>query len=411
MTDQAGAQTGSATPSLCHHQASLIRPIRRGAVFVLIAAGLVMVLAACGERGGEGQAQAQDAPPTVTVANPVQREVTEWDEYVGRFRAVDHVEVRARVSGYLQSVEFKDGQLVEAGDLLFVIDPRPFQVQVDQAKAALDEARSQVRLALRDVNRARPLLERGNIAESTFDERLQALEEGRASVKVAEAALAAAELELEFTTVEAPVAGRMSRTQVTLGNLVTGGAAGATLLTTLVSTDPIHFYFDVSEADYLKYTRLDREGARPSSRETANPVRLALLDEDEFVHEGRMDFVENTVDFDSGTVTGRALVDNPDGLLIPGLFAKIRLVGSGTYDALLLPDEVIGTDQNNRFVLTVGEDNTARYNQVTLGPIIDGLRVIRSGISADDRVITNGLQRARPGAPVTPEEGEIEAVS
>ena len=359
----------------------------------------LLALSACDE---PDVSQKESPPPAVTVAHPLVREITEWDEYTGRFQAVETVEVRSRVSGYLDSVHFQDGQIVEAGDLLFVIDPRPFEVALDQAEAELVRDRTRVNLAEKEVERAGPLLDRGNIPQSVFDERLQALDEARAAVAAGEASVEAAKLNLDYTQIRAPVSGRISRNLVSVGNLVSGGTASATLLTTIVSLDPIQFYFDADEKAYLKYTRLARSGERPSSRDTANPVFLSLVDEDDFSHEGKMDFVENTFDFDTGTIRGRAIFDNGDLIFLPGLFAKIRLVGSGAYDALLLPDEAIGTDQSRKFVFVVGADDVVAIRLVTLGPLYEGLRVIREGLEADDLVIVKGLQRARAGEKVTP---------
>lgn len=367
---------------------------------VTAALGLVLALAACDDAptgGGAGGA------PPVTVSQPIEREVTEWDEYTGRFAAVEYVEVRARVSGYVDGIHFKDGQVVIKNDLLFVIDPRPFRIAVEQAEAELAQAQSRLELAAREVERARPLVKRKNLSEQAFDERMQARREAEASVQAGRAAVDAAKLNLEFTEVKAPVTGRVSRHLVSVGNLVNGGTANSTLLTNIVSLDPIHFYFDVDENAFLKYVRLSRSGERPSSRDSANPVHLSLTDEDEFIHTGRMDFVDNQVDVSTGTMRGRAVFDNPDLVFTPGLFGRIRLLGRGNYAALMLPDEVIGTDQSRRFVYVVGGDDTVEYRQVRLGPIIDGLRVVHDGISAEDWVIVNGIQRARTGGKVTPE--------
>ena len=375
---------------------------------VIAASGILMSLALAGCNPGEDETAAQaPPPPPVTVSPPLQQSIVEWDEYVGRFQAVDHVDVRARVSGYLQSIDFEDGDLVDEGEVLFVIDPRPFHIAVEQARATLEQAETRLTLAEQELERAQPLLARGNISQSAFDERVQEQQEGQASVRLAEANLNAALLDLEFTNVRAPISGRVSRNLVSVGNLVTGSSVNATALTTIVSIDPIHFYFDVSEADHLKYIRLARSGDRPSSRENPNPVELALMDEDEFTHEGRMDFVDNVIDFDSGTVTGRAILPNPDQVFVPGMFARVRLIGSGRYDALLVPETAIGTDQSRRFVYVVDADNIAHLRAVELGPLLDELRVIRDGLAPDDLVIINGVQRARPGAPVTPEQGQI----
>ena len=350
-------------------------------------------------------------PPSVTVSQPVLREITEWDEYTGRFQAVENVEIRSRISGYLESIHFTDGETVQEGDLLFVIDQRPFKVALERAEAELNQARTRVSLADKELERARPLLSRGNIAQSVFDERLQAKQEADAAVRGAIAAVNAAKLDLAYTEIKAPVTGRISQHEVSVGNLVTGGTANATLLTVIVSIDPIHFYFDASEAAFLKYARLARSGERASSREAANPVQLSLFDEDGFPHRGEMNFVENRFDTETGTVRGRAIFDNPDASFVPGMFARIRLLGSGSYQAVMVPDEVIGTDQSRKFVYVVDDQGTVAARLVELGPVIDGLRVVREGLAAEDRIIIAGIQRARAGAKVTAEPGQIEAAS
>lgn len=366
-----------------------------------------LTIAACNP-SESNVAQAPPVPPAVTVSEPLVREIVEWDEYTGRFQAVETVDVRSRVSGYLDSINFTDGEIVNEGDLLFVIDQRPFRVALTQAEAELNQARTRADLAAKDLERARPLLQRGNISQAVFDERLQARQEADAAVRSAEAQVEAARLDLEYSEIRAPVTGRISRYLVSVGNLVTGGAANATLLTTIVSLDPIHFFFDANEAAYLKYVRLDRTGQRTSSRDAQNPVQLSLLDEIDFPHRGRMDFVENRLDQQTATIRARAVFENDELLFLPGMFGRIRLIGSGRYAAIMLPDEAIGTDQSRKFVYVLDESNVVGIRLVELGPIIDGLRVIRDGLGPEDRVIIDGLQRARPGAPVTPQEGRIE---
>ncbi len=367
---------------------------------VWLAAVLCVVLTT----GCDDAPQAQNGfpAPEVTVSEPIKRKIVEWDSYAGRFAAVDTVEIRARVSGYLDSVHFKDGQLVNQGDLLFVIDPRQYEAAHEQVQAELAQAQARFDLASLDLDRAGPLIDRGNISQENYDERAQLKREAAAAVQAAEARRKETQLNLDFTRVTAPVSGRVSRKMVTVGNLVNGGDFDPTLLTTIVSLDPIHFYFDADQKAYLKYVRLDREGKRPSSRTSQTPVYLALPDEKEFRHRGYMDFLDNQVDFSSGTMRGRAVFDNSDFVFIPGLFARIRMPGSGEYEALLLPEEVIGTDQSQKFVFVVDEEGSVIHRPVELGPVVDGLRVIRSGLSGEERVIVNGLQRARSGAKVTP---------
>lgn len=370
-------------------------------------AGVAAVwLAAC---KGEQAQQSAPPPPAVSVAKPLERPITEWDEYTGRFDAEKTVEVRARISGVLMEVRFKDGDLVKKDDLLFLIDPRPFERVLEREKANLTSAQVRAEFAAKDVERARSLLKNANISEQVFDQRLQTQREAEAAVRSAEASVKSAELDVEFTQIRAPIAGRISRNLISEGNFITGGSGTGTLLTSIVSIDPIYFYFDVSEGDFLKYARLDALGTRPSSRDTPNPVFLALQDEATFPHRGRMNFVDNRIDEGTGTLRGRAIFDNPRGLFQPGLFGRIRLIGSGEYKATMLPDEAIATDQSNRFVYVVGQDNTVSTKNVALGPLIDGLRVIRSGVELTDNVIVNGVQRARAGIKVTPEQTVIEA--
>ena len=338
------------------------------------------------------------------MATPTAKRITEWDEYTGRFQAVDDVEVRARVNGYLESVNFTDGQMVKKGDLLFVIDPRPYQATVDAAQAAVTQAQSKLDLTNRDLARGKELTRTQAASVQALDQRINDQKSAEAALAAAQANLRNAQLNLEFTHVTAPVAGRASRHLVTIGNLISGGEASSTLLTTIVSLDPIYFYFDADQNAYLRYVRLAQSGARPSSRDVANPVKLTLPDQPTVEHDGHMDFVDNQIDLGTGTIRGRAVFANADLLFTPGMFGRIKLVGQPEHDALLLPDEAIGTDQARRFVYVVGPDNVATYREVKLGPLIDGLRVVREGLKPQDRVIVAGLQRVRTGATVTPAE-------
>jgi multidrug efflux system membrane fusion protein len=346
--------------------------------------------------------------PAVTVSRPVQQKVTEWDEYTGRFVAVKTVEIRARVSGFIDSIHFKDGQIVKQGDLLFIIDPRPYRLAVEQATADRDRTRAKLAIASSDVERATPLLRSQSVTEREFDTRKSTQEDASAAVMSADAALKQAQLNLEWTEVRAPIAGRISDRRVDAGNLIAGGQSGATLLTSIVSIDPIHFVFDGSEADFIHYLRLAAAGERPSSRDVQNPVAVRLADESDYKHLGRMDFVDNVVNAKTGTIRGRAIFDNKDGLLTPGFFGRVRLFG-GEHDALLLPDSAIASDQSNKIVFTVAAADTVGVKRVELGPLVHGLRVIRSGLNAGDRVVIEGLARARPGQKVKAEDGKIEA--
>lgn len=351
-------------------------------------------------------------PPAVTVAHPLAKRITNWDEYSGRFQAVQTVEVRPRVSGFIDKIHFKDGQTVKAGELLFTIDPRPFELAVESARAEVARAGAQVELASTEVERARPLVKTGTVTERDFDQRAAALSVAQASAQAAAAAVKTAELNLEWTRVVAPIDGRISDRKVDAGNLVNGGSGSTTLLTTIVTVDPIHFLFEVSEADYLRYTRLAEQGKRASSRETGNPVRIRLSDETEFKHQGRMDFVDNALNVRSGTMRGRAVVENKSELMQPGLFARMQLFG-GEVDGLLIPDAAVVSDQARKIVFTVGEDGIVKPNPVTLGAIDGGLRVVLSGITAEDRIVIDGIANpmVRPGAKVTPQDGKIEMVA
>lgn len=350
--------------------------------------------------------------PKVTVAPPIAKHITTWDEYSGRFEAVESVEVRPRVSGFVDKVHFKDGQIVKAGDPLFTIDPRPFEIAAESARAEIVRAKATVALALSEVERAAPLVKSGAVTERDYTQRSANLSVTEAQLQVAEANLKNAELNLEWTIVKAPISGRISDRKVDIGNLVIGGAQGTTLLTTIVSLDPIHFLFDVSESDYLRYSRLATSGKRASSRDSSNPVRIRLSDETDWPHEGAMDFVDNQLNPRSGTMRGRALVPNKDQLFAPGIFARLRLFG-GEVDALLVPDASIVSDQMKKMIFVVGDDGQVQGRSVTLGPIYEGLRVVTAGIEANDKIIIDGLANpmVRPGTKVTVETGEIKAAA
>jgi membrane fusion protein, multidrug efflux system len=364
-----------------------------------------LALAGCDEKA-QSQAAAPPPPP-VTVAQPVKRTVTDWDEFTGRFEAIQEVQVRARVGGFVNSVEFKDGAIVRAGDLLYIIDPRPFEAVVLQAEGQLADARAKGELAKRDLERGLTLVQTSAVSEQVVDQRRQALQAARAAETQAEGALKAAQLNVEFTHVVAPITGRVSRHLVTPGNLVQGGEGGATLLTSIVSLDPIYIYFDVDEATYLKNNKLWFEGKRPSSRDTANPVQVTLTGETKPSHRGTMDFLDNRLDVSTGTLRSRAVIPNHDLSILPGQFGRVRLIGSSPYEALLLPDTAIATDQSRKIVFVVKDDDTVEARAVELGPLDEGLRVVRTGLKPEDRVIIDGIQRARVGAKVAPNKAEI----
>jgi multidrug efflux system membrane fusion protein len=382
--------------------AAEIMPITHRASFSAACLVLAAALAGCGN--SQNQAAAPPPPP-VTVAKPVQRTIVDQDEYVGRFVAVDSVEVRARVSGYLAQVHFEDGQTVKQGDLLFTIDKRPFQASLDQANGNLAQAKANLAFTEGDLARGAQLVRDRTITEQTFDQRTQAKRVAEASVQAQDAAVHQAMLDLEFTELKAPVAGRIGDRRVSPGNLVTGGAGGnTTLLATIVSTDPIRFEFTFDEAAYLRYERLSQHGQDVTSREGSVYVSLRLIDEPDFMHPGRLDFVDNVIERASGTIRGRAVFSNAQGLFTPGMFARIRLPGSPAYPALLVPDVAIGSEQARKYVLALDNENVARLKYVVLGDTYEGLRVVKDGIGADDRVVVNGVARIRPGQKVAPEE-------
>ena len=329
---------------------------------------------------------------TVDVAEVARRAVTEWQQYSGRLEAVERVEIHPQVSGILTAVHFKDGSLVKKGELLFTIDPRPFAAEVARAEAQQAAMEARVAYTASDLARGERLLAENAIARRDFDEKQNAAREAKANLQAARAALKVAQLNLEYTRITAPIAGRVSRAEVTVGNLVAAGNGPA--LTSLVSADRIYAAFDVDEQSYLKVVN--------SAQGKDLPIHLGLADEDGYSLEGRLSSVDNRLDASSGTIRLRALVDNPDGRLVPGLYARIRLGGASQRDALLVDEKAVGTDQAKRFVLVVGESNQTAYREVQLGSVQDGLRVVESGLKAGERIVVNGLQRVRPGDPVTP---------
>jgi RND family efflux transporter MFP subunit len=374
----------------------------RPAVLLLAAAMLPVTLAGC------GQGQQADGPPApaVTVANPVQRTVVDQDEYVGRFAAVNSVEIRARLSGYLAGIHFQDGQMVKKGDSLFTIDRRPFEIALEQMRANLAQSRANLAFTQADLERARPLLQNKTITEQAFDQRTQAKSVAEAAVAAQEAMVHSAELDLdEYSELRAPIDGRIGDRRVAVGNLVSGGTGGnTTLLATIVSVDPIRFEFSFDESSYLRYVRFASSSQEVASLHGNVPVTLKLIDEKDFPHSGKIDFIDNVIDHSSGTIRGRALFDNGEGLFTPGMFGRIRVPGSPPYAALLVPDEAIGTEQARKYVLVVDGGGIVRQKYVTLGQLDDGLRVVKDGLVATDRVIVNGLMRARPGLKVNAQE-------
>lgn len=387
---------------------------------------LAATLSACGEGNAEkGAGGPPQGPLPVVVASPLVQRIVDWDDYVGRFQAVRTVEVRPRVTGYLQAIHFRDGENVRQGQLLFTIDPRPYQATLAQAQAQLLRQRANLNLARVQLQRTEQLIAAEAVSREELDTRRAAVQTAQADVTAAEADVRAAALNVEFTQVRAPISGRVSDRRVDIGNLVSGsggssgqqtaaGVTGApaagsgTLLTTVVSIDPIYFVFDGSEALYLKYLRQNAQGTRVSSRLAPNPVEIRLQDEQDYRIKGRMSFVDNALDQGTGTIRAHATVSNPDGFLTPGMFGRLRLLGSGAYDAMLIPDGSIVTDQTRQAVLVLGPNNVIQQRIVETGPLVNGLRVVRKGLNPSDRIVINGLQLAQPGKPVKPIAGRIE---
>ncbi|HEU4888873.1 MAG TPA: efflux RND transporter periplasmic adaptor subunit [Thermoanaerobaculia bacterium] len=351
------------------------------------------------------RAEAQPAtppPPKVTVATVVEQPVTEWDEFTGRLEAVDTVEVRPRVSGYISKVTLHEGAVVNKDDMLFQIDARPFQAEVDRLRAERTRAEAVVDRAASELQRADRLRAENAMSLEEFDRRSAFAREAKAQVAAVSAALAAAELNLGFTRVTAPISGRAGRAIVTEGNLVSSGPGEATLLTTLVSTDPIHAHFDADESVFLKYVELARQGRRQHARAARQPIAMELAGETGYPRQGELDFLDNRLDPSTGTIRGRALFRNPTGELTPGLFVRLRVPGSSKYSGVLIDDRAVGTDLDKRFVFVVKADRTIEYRPVTLGPLVDGKRVIRNGLAPGEQIVVNGLQRVRPGVTVDP---------
>lgn len=357
-------------------------------------------------------AWAQGGPPAmpVGVSEPIAKRIIQWDEYSGRFEARAVVEIRARVSGFVDKLHFKDGEWVKASDPLFTIDKRPYEIAVESASADVARNKAQVELAELQVSRGNALIGSRTITEQENDTRKSNLAVAKAQLKAAEAALHNAQLNLEWTVVTAPLSGRISDRKVDPGNLIQGGQQGATLLSTIIDFDPIYFVFDVSESDHLRYQRLYLAGARAQAGSSTIPVKIKLADETEWKREGKVDFVDNVLNPRSGTIRTRAIVDNSDKLLTPGVFGRVQLYG-GEYDAMLVPDSAIVSDQARKIVFVVGPENVVQARPVVLGPIYDGLRVIRSGLKADEKVVLDGLANpmVRPGAKVVPQKAQIAA--
>lgn len=383
--------------------------MRMGRLTLSLAVCIAALVAAGCDQPATNAATGPAAGPPVTVAKPLVREIIEWDEYTGQFAPVEYVEVRARVSGYLASIHFEDGQVVKAGDLLFVIDRRPFEIALESANAHVAQAGARVELANQQLARARQLLDRQNIPAETFDQRLQELRVAKADLQIAQADVRAAELNLTYTEITAPVAGRVSSHSVSVGNLVAGGAGDSTtLLTTIVALDPIHFFFDISEANYLAYQRAIADGRLQRTRDGEVTVAVRLFDEQTWDRQGLLDFLDNQIDRTAGTIRARATFANPGFFITPGQFGRLRLPGSELYPAVMIPDSAILSDQSTKIVMVVAADGTVQPRPIRPGPSELGLRIVRKGLGADDDIIIDGLLRARPGAKVTAQRGSIE---
>ena len=369
---------------------------------------VLLIILAFTTKEEENITQVDSSALEVQVATPVYDKITEWDEYSGRFEASNRVEVRARVSGFLEKVNFSDGQMVEKGQVLFVIDQRPFRIELERAKAGYEQALASLKTAEDNYNRVESLKETGALSTEEYDRRKQAFVHARASLELAAASVDHAKLNLEFTEVKAPISGLVSRDKVNEGNIIDGGSANSTLLTTIVATSPIHFYFTESESEYLKYVRLAKEGKRGNARSEGIPVMIKLSDEEQFMHTALLDFVDNEIDEQSGTIESRAVMDNNDHLLEPGMFGKARISGSEEHKALMIPDEIIGTNQSLRYVYVLDEEHKVSSRNLTLGPLhSNGLRIVRSGLQPKDQLIINNLQKIRPGMPVSPKVVDI----
>jgi RND family efflux transporter MFP subunit len=365
-----------------------------------VSACALLSIGGCGKSGGSAQAA---PPPQVSVAQVLEKRVKDWDEFTGRLQAVETVEIRPRVSGYIDKVWFTEGSQVKSGDLLFVIDPRPYQAEFDRAAADVKRYKTALELARIELVRVQRLKDSGAVSEEELDERKSTVAQGEANVAGAEAARETASLNLSFTRVTSPIAGRVSRAEVTRGNLVTGGINGGTLLSSVVSMDPIYLYFDADEQSYLRYTQTAHSGVGPSSNDAQNPVQVGLANEEGFPHPGKVDFVDNQLNPQTGTIRARAVLQNKNGQFTPGLFARVQLLVSGEYSAILIEDRAVNTDQNQKYVLLLGANNQIEYRKVKLGRVIEGLRIVREGLKPGDVIVVNGAQRVHPGVAVTPQ--------
>lgn len=383
--------------------------VRRIIYFRPLHALALAVAAACIAFGlsgcGKGQAASAAPPPMpVHVAAAVSGEVTDWDAFTGRFEAVEAVKLRPRVSGYIDQVRFADGKEVKKGDVLFVIDQRPYRVQFERTQADFVRAQARSQLAETELARSQKLLAAHAVSQEEYDQRASELSQTRADQLSARAAMDAAKLDLEYTQIIAPIDGRVSRAEITAGNYVN---AGETILTSVVSLDPIYVYFEGDEQTYLKYNDLAKRGERPSSRDSANPVFIGLANENDFPHAGKMNFVDNALNPQTGTIRARALLDNHEHLFTPGMLARVKLQGSGKYTATLIDDDAVATDQDRKYVFVVNAQNVVEYRAVELSGVYDNHRIVRSGLQPGERIVVGGLQRVRPGITVAPQDAVV----
>ena len=376
---------------IVHRRTSIAAGFVGWGLWVVLAGSVAIIATGC------SQPKPVMPAPEVTVAAAIDRQVTDWDEFTGHFEAVQSVEVRPRVSGFIQHVSFPEGASVRRGDVLLTIDPRPYQADVARAEAVLEEARTRAQLAAQELERAKRLVTTQAISREELDARTSGVAEGGAAVRAAEAALTNARLNLEWTTVRAPISGRVGRAEITEGNLVQSGPPSPSLLTTIVSLDPIYVYFDSDEQAYLKYV----SAARGHSGAGALSVQIGLANETAYPHQATVDFVDNRVDRSAGTIRVRAVLPNPNHVFAPGLFARVRLAGGQPRAATMVQDQAIGTDQDRKFVLVLKPDSTVEYRPINIGRLIDGLRVVQSGLKPGDNVVINGLLRVRPGMKVS----------
>ena len=382
----------AATPTYAY-----FRPVHALAL-AIAAACIVFGLSGC----GQGKAANAAPPPTpVHIAAAQAGEVTDWDTFTGRFEAVEAVKLRPRVSGYIDEVKFAEGKEVKKGDVLFAIDQRPYRVQFERTQAEFVRAQARAELAQTELARSQKLLAAHAVSQEEFDQRASDLNQSRADQLAARAAMAAAKLNLEYTQVIAPIDGRVARAEITAGNYVN---AGETILTSVVSLDPIYVYFEGDEQTYLKYNELAKRGERPSSRDNPNPVFIGLANENDFPHAGKMNFVDNALNPATGTIRARALLDNPEHLFTPGMLARVKLQGSGKYTATLIDDEAVATDQDRKYVLVVNAQNVVEYRGVELSGVYDNRRIVRNGLQPGERIVVGGLQRVRPGMTVAPQD-------